>query len=102
MPFATASRRQALTAWISFIFSPVRCSLHGDESGRPGDHRDGAEQDDNDHIHARRVRVILGGQVVQIDEGHGNADDGGGQAGNELIHQAEQRTMMPGIYLPER
>ena len=24
IPFATASRRQALIAWISFIFSPVR------------------------------------------------------------------------------
>ena len=67
-------------------------ALHGDEGGRPGDHRDNAEQHDDDDIHARRVGVILGRQVVQADEGHSDADDRGSQTGHQLIDKAEQRT----------
>ena len=34
----------------------------------------------------------MGGQALKTDEAHSDADDGSGQAGHQLIHQAEQRT----------
>ena len=92
MPFATASRRQALTAWISLhLLAGQAVALHGDERGRPGDHRDDAEQDDDDHVHAGGVGVILGGQALETDEADSHADNRCGQAGNQLVNQAEQR-----------
>ena len=74
-------------------------ALHGNQSGGPCHHRNDAEQHDDHHIHTGGVGVILGGQGVQTDKGHGNTDNRGRQAGYQLIHKAEQRTHNAGDIL---
>ena len=65
-------------------------ALHGDESSRPSHHGDDAEQHDDHPVHARGVGVILGGQALQAHKADRNAHNGSGQAGHQLVHQAEQ------------
>ncbi len=93
MPFATASRRQGVDGLdLLHLLAGQAVALHGDEGGRPSDHRDDTEQDDDDHIHTGGVRIVLGRQALQADEADRHTDNGGGQAGNQLVNQAEQRT----------
>ena len=65
-------------------------ALHGDEGGGPSHHRDDAEQHDDHPVHAGGVGVVLGGQAFEADEAHRDAHDGSGQAGHQLVHEAEQ------------
>ena len=43
------------------LFAGQAVALHGDECRGPGQHRDGAEQHNDHNVHARGVRVVLGG-----------------------------------------
>ena len=104
MPPATASAAAGVDGLDLFhLFAGQAVALHGDQSCGPGDHRDDAEQHDDHHVHARGVRIVLGGQGVQADEGNGNADD---RAADRLETSLSTRLnsvpMMPGMYLPER
>ena len=72
------------------LFAGQAVVLHGEQGSSPCNHGDDAEQNDNNHVHAGGVRVVLGGQAVKADKADGHADHGSGQAGNQLVNQAEQ------------